>query len=303
VSIRKPDFENVRGGVMFQCLIKKLPLPELEKLLFAERRYHEVGNSSKATFESFQKRQRFRRMTVWAGFILLTPVCIGIGMMIHLGTAYGLHDCIPLWFSVSFGIGLDFMCVIQLYVVPARRTYGRWVIAFGGIFHKYGISPHRFVPFSSIQNIRAERINDIFSSIVLETETGELRISERSDGGRLTDTDFLPFLNSLVANLQRNRLENLDLRDLLTFQQRRHRRKVEHVCFFRVDCLMIAGYLVALLLTVSVKSVISGGISPWSILSGAVLWSTIALAIFLNRWKRGQVNRLLKSLGEGGKTE
>jgi len=207
------------------------PAQYLETELFACRRYYEVDNRRNDTVERRQKRDWIIVRVIGMLAIVFTPITIAL--YVYMSQNYAPREPLPWQLGVSmYCVTLisvpSCMITISILVLP-KPCFGRWIIVHAGIFHRYGKSPHRFVPFSSLRSVRVERPKSQFAVIVFETDHEPLRISERnfsSNKPKPNDGDFLPFLNFLIDRLQRNDWNETAMAPLLDRQRMYQERRV-----------------------------------------------------------------------------
>ena len=272
----------------------------LKSQLFARRRYHEAGNRPADTVEQRQKRERIETLVARTGAIVGTPIFIVLFV-------YMFHPKeLPWWFAPSYFVTLiisSFSCAMLLsqFTQPCP-SYGRWIIAFDGIFYRYGKSPHRFVPFAFLRNVRVESPKSGFAVVVFDTDQEPLRIGEDIHVSR-KPTEFLPFLNYVIDRLRQNGWSNVNLTPLLDLQRIIQRRIVHRQCFQYTNYLMMACYFVPLLCILPLYSYIAAVPYP------AILWVVafcilvaclvgFALNSRLERWKNKKIDALIQTLAE-----
>jgi hypothetical protein len=291
----------------------KQTVDELKSKLFTHRRYHEAGNRRDCTVEQWQKRERNETLAKWIGAIVFTPIFIALWSYIshHYGTCdgacTGACETVPWWlfFSWMGAMLISMISCMSLFVVPflrPRPCYGRWIVAFDGIFYRYGKSPHRFVPFASLRNHRVEKPKSGFAVIVFDTNQEPLRIAKRADGDG-NPIEFLPFLNYLIDRLAQNGRSNADLKPLLELQRVIRRRPVWRHCFQYTEYLMMACYFAPLLCVLPFYSFF------FAIPYPAILW-ILALCVLivcvmglmlnsrLERWKNKRIDAMINLLAQ-----
>jgi hypothetical protein len=191
--------------------------------------------------------------------------------------------------------------MIIFQCVRPRPCYGRWLIAFNGIFYRYGKSPHRFVPLTALRNVRVEKPHSRLAVIVFDTDQESLRIGERADGNR-TPTEILPFLNYLIDRLKQIGWSNADLEPLLNLQRILQERLVDLHCFRHTDWLMMACYFAPLFCIVLplypfIRTIPYPAIIGVMVLCGFVLCLiSFALNFRLERWKNKKIDEKLCAL-------
>jgi len=284
----------------------KLSKEELRAQLFARRRFHEAGNYRDDTVEKLKKRQRLEKWWMWAGAIIFMP--ISISLMVYLCRADDLLEPLPIWWAFPLLIAmivptsLGFCSTAYLIAMFVRPSpcFGRWIIVNAGIFYRYGKSPHRFVPFSSLRNLRVEKPKSLFAVIVFDTDGEPFRIARWADGsGKLPRFDFLPFLNLLIDHLRRNGWAETDLEPLLKLQRILQGRRVERHCLQYTTWLMIIVAYVTPIWVLPFYHYISTFSYPaiWWVVAFCVLITCLfffALNSRLERWKNGKIDKILQ---------
>ena len=282
----------------------KLSKEELRAQLFARRRFHEAGNYRDDTVEKLQKRQRLDKWGIWIWAIFIP---LSISLMIYQGKIIGLLEPLPIWWAyplliahaASIGLGICFMVFLPIMFVRPSPCFGRWIIVNAGIFYRYGKSPHRFVPFSSLRNLRVEKPKSLYTVVSFDTEGEPLRIARWADGSGKLPLDFLPFLNLLIDHLRRNGWAETDLEPLLKLQRILQGRRVERHCLQYTTWLMIIVAYVTPIWVLPFYHYISTFSYP------AILWVVafcvlITCLIFfalnsrLERWKNGKIDKILQ---------
>jgi len=289
----------------------KLITTDLPSQLFARRRYHEAGNRRNDTIEKWQKRERIGTLLLWIGAIVFTPIYIALWVYIsHCECEPG--EPAPWWFGISFVpsmlISLPSCCGLFVKFLLPRPCYGRWIIAFDGLFYRYGKSPHRFVPLSSLRNLRVEKPKSLFAVVVFDTDQEPLRIAERTDRKDKKPTEFLPFLNYLIDRLKQIGWSNADLTPLLKLQRVFQGRYIERKILWYTDYIIIACYLAPVFCVLPFLHGIATVPDP------AILWVMAfcilvvcsigyALNSRLMRWENGKTDKILHSLAQERATE
>jgi hypothetical protein len=240
---------------------------------------------------------------MWVGAIVFTPILIA--SFVYMERHFGPREPLPLWFILTtFPVIIIAPCscmmIILQFVLP-RPCHGRWIIAFDGIFYRYGKSPHRFVPFASLRNPRIEKPHSRFAVIVFDTEQESLRIGKRADGDR-NQTDFLPFLNYLIDRLKRMGWSDADLAPLLELQHFLQGQLVPLGYFIDGGWAMAACYFAPLFcIVLPLYPFISAIPYPaifWSLpVCGLVICLLgFALNSRLERWKNKKIDEKLRAL-------
>ena len=221
--------------------------PDIESQVFARRRYHEVGNRRNDTVEKRQRYERTKNIVLWSMAIVFTPLLIAL--FIYMEQNYAPNEPLPEWLvfmSIPFTLFSIYPCMFLILTsITPPPCFGRWIIAFGGMFSRYGKSPHRFIPFSSLRNVRIERLKSEFAVITFETDQEPIRIPANIVDRTRTDTALLPFLNVLIDCLQRSGWKETDLAPLLKLQHIRQGWFVKHRYFAYTDYLMMALYFLS----------------------------------------------------------
>ena len=277
---------------------------DLKTQLFARRRSHEAGNRPTDTIEKRRKRERMETLAIRIGAIVCTPIFItALVYICHSET----HESMPWWCLPSlffaYLIGLPSWAFTIDRLVNPRPSCGRWIIAFSGIFYRYGKSPHRFVPLDSLRNPRVEKPQSPFPVVIFDTDQEPLRIGEQIRADR-KPTEFLPFLNYLIDRLRQNEWSSTDLTPLLNLQQIHQRRVVHRQCFQFTVWLMMACYFVPCFCVSSFSPLIHTVPYP------AILWVLafcilvvcfigFALNSRLERWKNKKIDAMIQTLAEG----
>ena len=170
--------------------------PDLKPELFACRRYYEADHRRNDTVEKRQKREWIEKWVLGILAAVFTPIMIAI--FVYVSRNYAPREPLP------WQLGVSMYCVILIStpscfitigcLVLPKPGFGRWIIVNAGMFHRYGKSPHRFVPFSSLRSVRVERPKSRFAVIVFETDHEPLRISPCTfSSNKPNDDKFLPF--------------------------------------------------------------------------------------------------------------
>ncbi len=277
----------------------------LKAEIFARRRFHQIGNRVDETLEQWHRRERGERTIVWIIAIISTPILITLLHYMH--QTYGPREPLPFWFVVvSFPLIIastsSCMMILVFFFLRPRESLGRWIIFGKGILHKYGKSPHRFVPFSSIRRIRVEMPNSRFSCIIFETASEPLRISECSSNANVGDTkEFLPFLNLLIERLQQDGSNAVEIEKLTELHTIIRRRIVFLHCCQYYDWLMMAAYFAPLLLVIPLYPFIQKMEYPviwFAVIATCLLVFTLrsVLNAFVQRWKNYRIDCIIESL-------
>ena len=283
---------------------------DLKTQLFARRRSHEAGNRPTDTIEKRQKRERMETLAIGIGAIVFTPFLVAL--LVYTFHLEKMREPLPWWLILStyFVIIISIpscMFAIDRLVNP-RPSCGRWIIAFSGIFHRYGKSPHRFVPLDSLRNVRVEKPQSLFPVVVFDTDQEPLRIGEQIRADR-KPTEFLPFLNYLIARLRQNGWSSTDLTPLLNLQQI-HQRRVVHrqyfqftvwlmmACYF-VPCFCVFPFFSYILNLVPYPAILWVGILCVAVVGFAVYSIGSALNSRLKRWKNKKIDAMIRTLAEG----
>ena len=282
-----------------------MTISDLKTQLFARRRYHEAGNRQGDTVEQWRKRERLMTLAIWIGAIVFMPIFIALWS--YMDRHYGPREPLPLWlillwFSVMVIALSSCMYVPVFQFLRPRPCYGRWIIAFGGIFYRYGKSPHRFVPLASLRNLRVEKLKSGFAVIVFDTDQKPLRIAEQADGDR-NRTVFLPFLNDLIDRLKQMGWSNPDLTPLLKLQRVIQGRYVDRQYFLYTLYLMMACYIAPIFCVLPFYSLITATPYPavWCVMAFCVLVVCLigyALNSRLECWKNKKIDEKLHSLAQ-----
>ena len=266
---------------------------DLKTQLFARRRSHEAGNRPTDTIEKRQKRERMETLAIGIGAIVFTPILVAL--LVYMFHLEKMREPLPWWLILStyFVIIISIpscMFAIDRLVNP-RPSCGRWIIAFEGIFYRYGKSPHRFVPLDSLRNVRIEKPQSLFPVVVFDTNQETLRIGARVNADS-KPTEFLPFLNYLIARLRQSGWSNAELIPLLDLQ-RIHQRRVARIwyteylmmaCYF-VPCFCVFPFFSYILNLVPYPAILWVGILCVAVVGFAVCFIGSALNSQLERWK------------------
>ena len=286
---------------------------DLKTQLFARRRYHEAGNRPADTIEKRQKRERIPTLLLWIGAIVFT--LFAVTLWIYALIRDPLLDWLTLPAGFSSLLSILLWLILLLDFLSTRQSCGRWIIAFDGIFYRYGKSPHRFVPLASLRNIRVKKSKNgarFFSSIVFDTDQEPLRI----EGQTLADnkpTDFLPFLNYLIDRLTQSGWSSADLTPLLELQRFYQRRSIFARCIFLRGFVFVLGGCGFLILSFGIVFLCKLYIIPhiinlpfplflFAVFAMCMLVvCPIAIVYFFQweRWKNKKIDAMIQTLAEG----
>ena len=275
---------------------RKPNLEELKSQLTARRRFHEAGNRRNDTVTQRQKRERIGEWAAWTGAIVLMPTTVVLLVQFDKLALAPLSQPLLL---VSCYLGLcSTMHLIFMFLRP-KPCYGRWIIVHAGIFSRYGKSPHRFTPFSSLRNLHVEQPQSPFAVIAFDTDHEPLRIAKHAG------PHLLPFLNLLIDHLRRNGRAETDLTPLFQFQRILQGRLASRCCLQCEEWLVLACSLATPFCVLPFSPYISTFPYPaiWWVVAFCIVVVVViffALHSRLERWRERKIDKILQSLSLDG---
>ena len=285
---------------------KKLSDSELKSRLFARRRYHEAGNHPDGTVEQWRKNEKIGTVLVWIGVIVFTPILIALLVEMERHGPHAPLRSLPWWWIPSLcfvmPISICSCCHVILRFVLPHPCLGRWIIVNAGIFYRYGKSPRRFLPFSSLRNPRVEKPESLFAVVVFDTDEEPLRIAAKADGDR-NRIELLPFLNDLIERLKQKGWATADLTPLLKLRRIIHGRLVEGARFPYSPWLSMACYYAALACVLLFYPFICMVPYPAIVWVGAFCGLVACLIGYtlnsrLEYWKNKKIDKILQELAQ-----